>query len=573
MTGKLIKHWCLIKLPIPQAVIDRVAHFAKNSPSLDLILADRHRQPYDWPDAEIIGSDKPQRAPYPDIPANMLGVQLKQTRSSSPPPSPSPPDDPDWAQLADEALANVDIDHMDILPAPPEVIIVDDDDNVPLPHPMKQTLVYLYKFEPIITLLPIPQSPLSTVWCNPTHQQNPPQYLRDYNLFTTVADNVHTAYPYVDASGNTSDLSFTDENTIACVCHYVMLHCAESIFVGNPNNKRQYGLKAGLKKFAECGNDALMKELCQFHVLYCFSPKDPKTLSHQDHRNALASLMFLTEKYWDEIKACSFADGSKQPEHIAKNKATAPTVSSDTIFIQATIVAHEGHDVATCNIQGAFLQADNPNYVLMHLDGVVAKLMVTIAPNIYQKYITTNANGKPVLYVQLEKALYGMMISALLFYCNMSQTSTKIGFILNPYDPCVANKMLNGQQLSICWHVNNIFISHKDHQVVSDIIQWLLTWYKTATCGSAHDHLGMNIGFSNPSNVSFDMIPYITQILNKFPELITEVASTLEAYHLFKICAPSDASCLPELQATAYHHTTAQLLFLSLLVALTVAAN
>jgi hypothetical protein len=103
-------------------------------------------------DAEIIGSDKPQRAPYPDIPANMPGVQLKQTRSSSPLPSPSPPDDLDWAQLADEALANVDIDHMDILPAPPEVIIVDDDDNVPLPHPMKQTLVYLYKFEPIITL-------------------------------------------------------------------------------------------------------------------------------------------------------------------------------------------------------------------------------------------------------------------------------------------------------------------------------------------------------------------------------------------------------------------------------------
>jgi hypothetical protein len=69
----------------------------------------------------------------------MPGVQLKHTRSSSSPPSPSPPDDPDWAQLADEALANAD-DHMDVLPAPPEVIIVDDDDNVLLPHPNKQTL-------------------------------------------------------------------------------------------------------------------------------------------------------------------------------------------------------------------------------------------------------------------------------------------------------------------------------------------------------------------------------------------------------------------------------------------------
>jgi hypothetical protein len=76
-------------------------------------------------------------APYPDIPANILGVQLNHTRSYSSPPSPSPPDDPDWAQLADEALTNADIDHMDVLPAPSEVIIFDDDDDVPLPHPMK----------------------------------------------------------------------------------------------------------------------------------------------------------------------------------------------------------------------------------------------------------------------------------------------------------------------------------------------------------------------------------------------------------------------------------------------------
>ena len=52
----------------------------------------------------------------------------------------------------------------------------------------------------------------------------------------------------------------------------------------------------------------------------------------------------------------------------------------------------------------------------MHLIGILAKLMVSIAPNIYRKYITTNAYGKPVLYIQLENALYGMMKSALLFY-------------------------------------------------------------------------------------------------------------------------------------------------------------
>jgi hypothetical protein len=126
--------------------------------------------------------------------------------------------------------------------------------------------------------------------------------------------------------------------------------------------------------------------------------------------------MFLTEKRSGEIKARGCADGSKQCQHIAKDEATAPTVSSDAIFIKGIIFAHERRDVAICDIPGAFLQADNPDYVLMHLDSILAELMVTIAPNIHQKYITTNAKGKPVLYVQLEKALYRMMKSALLFY-------------------------------------------------------------------------------------------------------------------------------------------------------------
>ncbi len=149
--------------------------------------------------------------------------------------------------------------------------------------------------------------------------------------------------------------------------------------------KKQYGLKAGLKKNDEQGNKALMKELCQYHVLRCFSPKDPKTLSRQERCNALTSLMFLTEKRTSKVKARNCADGSKQRDHIAKEEVTAPTVSSDTIFIQGTIFAHEGHNVATCNIPGAFLQADNPDYVLMRLDGILAELMVTIAPNIYRK--------------------------------------------------------------------------------------------------------------------------------------------------------------------------------------------
>ncbi len=132
-----------------------------------------------------------------------------------------------------------------------------------------------------------------------------------------------------------------------------------------------------------------------------------------------------------------------------QGRVTAPTVSSEAIFIQFTIFAHKRRDVASCDIPGAFLQADNPDFVLMRLDGILAELMVKVAPKLYCKYITTNAKGKPVLYVQLEKAVYGMMKSALLFYQKWVADLTSLGFTINPYNPCVANKILDGHQLMV----------------------------------------------------------------------------------------------------------------------------
>jgi hypothetical protein len=111
--------------------------------------------------------------------------------------------------------------------------------------------------------------------------------------------------------------------------------------------------------------------------------------------------MFLTEKHSGDVKAQACANGSVQCTHIAKEEATAPTVTLDAIFIRGIIFAREGHDIATCNIPGAFLQVDNPDYVLMCLDGILAELMVKVVPSLYHKYETTNAKGKPVFYVQL----------------------------------------------------------------------------------------------------------------------------------------------------------------------------
>jgi hypothetical protein len=61
------------------------------------------------------------------------------------------------------------------------------------------------------------------------------------------------------------------------------------------------------------------------------------------------------------------------------------------------------------DIPGAYLSADMDEEVIMLLRGRLAELMVKTAPNIYRKYITVDAKNQPVLYVKLQKALYGCL--------------------------------------------------------------------------------------------------------------------------------------------------------------------
>ena len=67
------------------------------------------------------------------------------------------------------------------------------------------------------------------------------------------------------------------------------------------------------------------------------------------------------------------------------------------------------------------------------------------------------------------------------------------GFRINPYSPCVANKMIVGEQLPIFWHVDVLKISCVDANEVTKTIQWLDSEYgeMNGSRGKRHDYLGM----------------------------------------------------------------------------------
>ena len=37
------------------------------------------------------------------------------------------------------------------------------------------------------------------------------------------------------------------------------------------------------------------------------------------------------------------------------------------------------------------------------------------------------------------------------------------GFKLNPYNPCIANMEINGSQVTMVWHVDDLMVTHKSN--------------------------------------------------------------------------------------------------------------
>jgi hypothetical protein len=126
----------------------------------------------------------------------------------------------------------------------------------------------------------------------------------------------------------------------------------------------------------------------------------------------------------------------------------SPTLALESVFVTSTIDSRESREVVTINIPGAFLHATNEDYVIMQMNRILAELMAKTDSNLYRKF-HINKKGKKVYYLCLQKALYGMMKRALLFYCKLVSELKLMGFTVNFYDPCITTKVMNSSQMTL----------------------------------------------------------------------------------------------------------------------------
>ena len=367
----------------------------------------------------------------------------------------------------------------------------------------------------------------------------------------------------------------------------------------------QYSLKRATKTFgAESSNAAVSKELNQIHDMETYIPIDSRSLSLLERKQALNALLFLTQKRDGTIKARKCADGSKQRfnEGYVKSDGSAPTVATDSVLITSAMEAHNHCDIATIDLPGAFLHTDNDEDTIMLLRGKLAELLVQIDPTVYRKYVITSSRGEPMLYVKLQKAIYGLLRSALLFYRKLALQLVNFGFTINPYDPCVATKVIptdshteacvranhyrfapkdgskplvieSTYSQTVTMHVDDLKVSHVDPKVNDVFIEHFKHLYNRDSLkpvsvrrGKIHDYLGIDLDFTHVGNVRISMIKYSDKIFNDFPEQICTTAppSTPAANHLFDIRDDNDPLKRPlnEEQSGHFHRAVAQLLFL-----------
>ena len=336
---------------------------------------------------------------------------------------------------------------------------------------------------------------------------------------------------------------------------------------------QQYILQKGLKIFKEEGKAAALKEMDQLHRRNCFTPISIATLTTAERKKAVDALMFLSEKRDKSKKGRMVYNGKPTREWLSREDSASPTAAHESVQLTGVIDAREERDVMCGDVPNAFIQALIPNAekdgnerVIMKITGVLVDMLVQLNPEMYGPYVVYE-NGRKVLYVQVLRALYGMLQAALLWYKKFRSELEEEGFKFNPYDPCVANRMRKGSQHTIVFHVDDIKSSHKLPKVNDDFAEWLQKKYGTHGAvaihrGKKHDYLGMIFDYSEKGKLKIDMTSYVQDMIDEFPEELDpdEEVSSPSTDSLFKT---GQSKKLDSSRSEKYHTLVAKGLFVS----------
>ena len=82
------------------------------------------------------------------------------------------------------------------------------------------------------------------------------------------------------------------------------------------------------------------------------------------------------------------------------------------------------------------------------------------------------------------------------------------GFYLNSYEPRVANKIIVGKKITVCWNMGNLQVSHVDPEEVTKFMEWKEGIYGEVriTRGKLHKYTGTTIDLRTPGELWATMV-------------------------------------------------------------------
>jgi hypothetical protein len=164
------------------------------------------------------------------------------------------------------------------------------------------------------------------------------------------------------------------------------------------------------------------------------------------------------------------------------------------------------------------------------------------------------------------------MVASLIYYRKFVKSLTDIDFVINPYDPFVTNKMIHGDHMTICFHVDACKLSHRKTKVMDSMIEYLRQEYEsifedgsgvmTVSRGKIHKYLGMNLDYNVHGQVKITMFDYINEILTAFDKAEPKVRGTKTSEapdSIFKV----DENCekLKQDKDVEFHNLVAKTLY------------
>ena len=114
-------------------------------------------------------------------------------------------------------------------------------------------------------------------------------------------------------------------------------------------------------------------------------------------------------------------------------------------------------------------------------EGIMVDMICEIDLSCHDKIIWSKDRKKKFLYDQLVRVVYRTLLGAIISYNKLSKHLIDHGFVQNNNDMCTFNKMVNGEQITVQFHVDDLKVSHKDQAVLEDFLSNLRNEFGQAT--------------------------------------------------------------------------------------------